>query len=198
MLSPLGCFTLNDARLAFPDFDRKRLTEWERKSYLTKVARGTYIFPDFLRSEHDRWLIANRLYEPSYISTYTALWTYSYIPEAVFVTTSVTTRKTWRVERGQFRLDYRSVPPSFYFGYELVERNGRRVRFAQKEKAILDLLYFERRFDDPLVQEGMRFNFTDMQRELDLDRLRTYASFSTNQRFHRRVRIFFDLMHEHA
>ncbi|MBX2971743.1 MAG: hypothetical protein KF797_01455 [Flavobacteriales bacterium] len=174
------------------------MTEWQHKGYLTKVARGTYIFSDFIRSEHDMWYIANRLYDPSYISLYSALWTYGYIPEAVFVTTSVTTRKTWRVERGRFRLDYRTVPPSFYFGYELVERNGRRVRFAHREKALLDLLYFERRFDDPLVQEGMRFNFTDMQREFDMDRLRTYMSFSTNKRFHRRVRIFLDLMKEHA
>src|SRR3989338_6658324 len=87
-------FNLQDIRKIEPGFDLRRLSEWQRKGYIQKLRRGYYIFSDIALNEEKLFLVANRLYGPSYVSLEMALSFYGLIPEGVYALTSITTRKT--------------------------------------------------------------------------------------------------------
>ncbi|GAH77038.1 unnamed protein product, partial [marine sediment metagenome] len=70
------------------------------------------------------WLAANLIYQPSYISLHTALSFYNLIPEAVYTTTSITTKKTnlFNTHIGNF--SYNTVKKAvFGFGHKLLDFN---------------------------------------------------------------------------
>src|SRR5579864_6761878 len=87
-------FSLKDIRKLDSSFYNRRLSEWRRKGYIKMVRRGYYIFSDLKLSEDVLFLIANRIYSPSYVSLESALSYYGLIPEGVLSITSVSTRKT--------------------------------------------------------------------------------------------------------
>lgn len=43
-------FSVSDLRGIEPRFDRRRLTEWQEKGYIKKLARGSYIFSEIGRA----------------------------------------------------------------------------------------------------------------------------------------------------
>src|SRR3989304_6360901 len=85
---------VREVRHIVSDFESRRFYEWQKKSYIKKLSRLFYIFSDRNINEAENNFIANKLLEPSYISLESALRYYNLIPEVVFLTTSVTTRKT--------------------------------------------------------------------------------------------------------
>ena len=87
-------FSLADIRQVEPGFYRRRLNEWQGKGYLKKVIKGYYIFSGMVLKESVLFEIANRIYNPSYISFEMALAYYGLIPESVYGITSASTRKT--------------------------------------------------------------------------------------------------------
>ena len=91
---PFKLFSLIDIKKVFPKFDSRRLVEWQQKGYIKKVINRWYIFADVPVDDHLRYWVANRIYQPSYISMETALSYYGLIPEAVYTTTAVSTLKT--------------------------------------------------------------------------------------------------------
>ena len=65
-------FSTSDIRVAFENFDRRRLSEWQKKGYIIKVIKGHYLFADVDIDETTLSAIANKIYRPSYISFETA------------------------------------------------------------------------------------------------------------------------------
>jgi predicted transcriptional regulator of viral defense system len=134
-------FSLREILREDPLFHRRRLTEWQQKGYIRKLIRGYYLFSGQPIEEGLLFEIANRLYAPSYVSLESALAYYGMIPESVYAMTSVTTRRTYRHSTpvGEFR--YTSARKDLFFGYTVVNQNGRPVKMASPEKALLDYLY---------------------------------------------------------
>lgn len=105
-----------------------QLNRWTKKGLLIRLRRGMYVF-----NAHDRRVaadvnyIANRLYEPSYVSLESALNFYGLIPESVKDITSVTTRKTntFCNEEGVF--SYSHVKPRAFRGFK--KMGGARAPF---------------------------------------------------------------------
>lgn len=140
--SSLGCFEINQVKLVQPDFDRTALNRWVAKGYLILLKNGIYAFRHWATQPNVNLIAANRIYRPSYISTYTALAHYGMIPEFVAQTTSVTTLKTaaFSNELGDF--SYRHIKPSLFFGYHIIASTAQRdILIATPEKALIDLLY---------------------------------------------------------
>jgi predicted transcriptional regulator of viral defense system len=149
-------FTIFSVREIFrvdPAFHRRRLNEWQDKGYIRKVVKGFYIFTDLALDEWALFEIANRIYKPSYISLETALAHYQLIPESVYGVTSVSTRRSYRFASAVADFRYRTVKPQLFFGYDLAAGNGKRVKIARPEKAILDFLYL-----NPRLQSGSDFD----------------------------------------
>ncbi len=104
-----------------------------------KLRNGLYA----LRAEPPSDLeMANRLYQPSYVSFEYALHHYHMIPEATYAITSATTRITTEFVVQGKSYEYSRLKTGAYRGYELVNMAGVRVLIAVPEKALADYLYF--------------------------------------------------------
>ena len=140
-------FTPRQAGLFYPGIHlksvRQNIFNWTRQGRLLKLRRDLYVVRS---SALDARYLANRIYEPSYISLEYALSRYGLIPEAAFGVTSVTVNKTARFETPVGLFSYRHLKRDYYFGYRL--ENG--VLIAEREKSLIDYFYFhleEVRFD---------------------------------------------------
>ena len=144
-LYPQGLFSLGQIHLFYPEFNTDNLVHWQKKGYITRLRREWYCFNEFLKVPEFNFLIANNIYSPSYISHQEALLFYGLIPEHIVDSTSITTKKTKAFTILGKSFKYYSIHPRFFFGYELKEMttNGfkRNFMIADREKAILDLLY---------------------------------------------------------
>ena len=74
-------FSIKDIEKVDLSFHKQRLSEWQKKSYVKKIRQGFYIFADLEINEKTLFTIANRIYEPSYISLEMALSIYGLIPK---------------------------------------------------------------------------------------------------------------------
>jgi len=75
------------------------LHRYTGRNLIIRIKRGLYALPDTQLSE---LFIANKLFEPSYISREFALSYHRIIPETVYEITSVTTKTTQRFENGSY------------------------------------------------------------------------------------------------
>lgn len=173
---PQKVFSTRDISKEWADFNFVNLVNWQDKGYLIKLRNTWYAFPEALTSEPDLFLAANLLRKPSYISLETALRYYNWIPESVFMVTSVTTAKPaeWRTPVGYF--SYRSVQPRFFFGYQPVKEKSAVFNIAEPEKTLLDLLYFRPDYSEEADFEGLRLNQEEIKAELNLARLHNYLA----------------------
>ena len=86
--------------------------------------------------------IANRLYEPSYISFEFALSHCHLIPEAAYAITSATTRPTRVLTSLGKTFEYHRLKKSAFTGYEPIKVDTETTLMAAPEKALVDTLYF--------------------------------------------------------
>jgi len=186
-MKPFICFSVNDARKHFPGFDRKRLSQWQKKGFIERVVREYYLFSEIEKQTMLWWYVANKIFEPSYISLQTALSFYGFIPEAVFQVTSITTKKTRRLENSHIRFIYRNIKSSNFFGYSLKEfREGHVIRIAEPEKALLDLLYLENKILLESDIETLRLNKISVIEKIDQTKMDKYALTMDNKEFLKR------------
>lgn len=115
------------------------LIRYAKRKLLQRVKRGLYASAGRLPS---KWMLANRLYQPSYISLESALSYYGLIPETVYSVTSVTTKSTRRFQALGTSYVYRSLKRAAFSGYRGIEIEGQPVLIAEREKALADYLYF--------------------------------------------------------
>jgi len=118
---------------------RKFLLNYTDREIFWQLKRGVYALRG--PSLHP-WMVANKLYAPSYISLDSALSHYGVIPETVYTVTSVTTRITREIEACETHFVYRTVQSKVYGGYRPLILDGQTVLVAELEKALADTLYF--------------------------------------------------------
>ena len=169
---------INDVYLLFPDFDSRRLCEWQEKGYITKIINGFYIFNDVVIDEYFLIRIANTIYSPSYLSFETALSHYGLIPEAVYQITSATTRKTKIFNTLQGSFGYRSISKNLFWGYTIDPENG--FIIATPEKAILDYLYLRKQFNENDLSEW-RLNIDEYKNILNEETIEKYLRLFNNK-----------------
>lgn len=174
-------FGLTDIRKNDFDFDLRRLNEWQKKNYIKKVRKGWYIFSDLDIGEAGLFLIANKIYAPSYVSLEMGLSQYNLIPETVYGITCVTSRKTisFKTQMGNF--SYKHIKPELMFGYELRQQGDCRYAVAEIEKAPLDYLYLHPDIKKDEDFKGMRFNYDEFREHADMEKWKKYlAAFGSN------------------
>ena len=104
-----------------------------------KLRNNYYMLKD---SHFPLYSIANKLYQPSYISLESALSHYGIIPEVVYAVTSVTTKPTREFKTPKSVFSYQRIKKSVFAGYSPVPIEGHIVLLAEPEKALADYLYF--------------------------------------------------------
>ena len=115
------------------------LHRYTKKGLISRLKRGIYVFPDMLPPD---LYIANRLYEPSYVSLEFALSYHRVIPETVYEITSVTTKATRRFSTLGKTYSYRRVKRTVFTGYFIQKQKRFSFIIADPEKAFVDTLYF--------------------------------------------------------
>jgi predicted transcriptional regulator of viral defense system len=155
----LPAFNLNDARKLDPGFHRQQLNYWLKQGTIKPLAGGYYILADRAMDEMLLFMIANKIYEPSYVSLESALAYYEIIPETVLGVTSVSSRKTRQYESAWGVFNYRSIKPQYMMGYQVLENSsGNKFKIAYLEKALLDYLYLNSEIQSPADFEELRWN----------------------------------------
>jgi predicted transcriptional regulator of viral defense system len=186
-LAGLPVFSLRDLRILEPGFRQQYLSLWHAGGKVTQVARGFYLFADEMVTESRLMAAANRIYCPSYISLQSALSIYGLIPETVTAITSVSTRKTRRIETPFGRLLFRTIKPAAYSGYSVSVADGFRFSIAHPEKALVDLLHLEPSIRTRADIEEMRIDAGVAAELLSRERLMGFAELFGSGMLVRRV-----------
>lgn len=156
-------FNLNDVRKLDPDFHRQQLNDWLERGFIKAIAGGYYALEERVINEQQLFMVANKVYEPSYVSLESALAFYQIIPETVLGVYCVSSRKTMQLTSNWGMLRYRSIKPLYMIGYEVIE-NGDLVKFsmAKVEKAVLDYLYLNPKINSVEDFKSLRWNKTQL------------------------------------
>lgn len=188
LIKDLPGFSLNDIRKVDPFFHKRQLMDWLRRGYIKSFAGEYYLLVEQQMDESLRFMLANRLYEPSYISLESALAFYQIIPESVLSVTSVSSRKSKQFESDWGALYYRSIKPTYMFGYEVIETApNRKYSIARLEKAVLDYLYLNAHIASIEDFEGLRWDKEALLPVVGGDRFRDYLSIFDKRALDRRV-----------
>src|SRR3989338_1332383 len=148
----LYIFTLKDIKNLFPQEKEKAIKNnfirWVAKGYCARLKKNLYEFTELgIDSTIPDLYVANRLYEPSYVSLETALSFYSIIPDIAAGVTSLTTQPTRLFKNRYGSFSYRTCTRRAFTGYMLMRYEGFKVNIADKEKALVDFFYYRlRRF----------------------------------------------------
>lgn len=189
-LAEFIAFNLTDIRKIDAGFDLRRLNEWQKKGYIKMIRRGHYVFSDLQINESVLFLMANKIYAPSYVSMGMALAYYHLIPEAVYGITSVSSRKTNHFVTSFGEFIYHNMKPQLLFGYRLVGYRNHNLKIAEPEKAILDYFYLNAHLNTNDDIAGLRINGAEFKAQTSIDKLEKYLAAFENERLEKRIRRF--------
>lgn len=156
---------------------RKFLERYTKKGAFVRAKRGLYLYG---YQPSQEFVLANKIYEPSYISLETALSYYGIIPEAVYTITSVTSRASQEFTVAGRLFRYQKIKQAAFTGYVPCRFGGQTGLIATPEKALVDYLYF--------VSLGKK-SLNDRLRltELKFATVKKYSQFFTHKGLRRKV-----------
>lgn len=190
-------FSLSDIKKLDEKVYHHRLIEWRKKGYVDRIANGLYKFSEVELNDQRLYYIANRMFDPSYVSLTTALSYYGFIPESVYRITSVTTRKTASFTSKYATFEYRMIKRNLMFGYILLGKNQIRIKMAEPEKAILDFFYLNSHIDSPDAISELRLNIERWNELIDRNKLLHYLHVFQNKRLSKRIHLLLNWI-DHA
>lgn len=186
--------SLSDIRGVFPNFDHRRLYEWQKRGYIKKVINNFYIFTDRQFGEADVNFIANKLCEPSYLSIEYALNYYSLIPETVFWRTSVTSRKTKKISGFLGNFSYQKIKSQLFFGYKLARINNTTFKIAEPEKALLDFLYLRNDVKTKADFYELRLNREVYKETVSQKKIKNYLKVFDSEKLSEKIKVLNNFM----
>lgn len=189
-LQSYSVFSLQEVRKVYATISYAQMSRWTQKGYIKMLKQGFYMWSDAQINDQTLLIAANSMYAPSYVSLESALRYYNLIPEAVFTTTSVTTKNTtsFVCEIGKF--SYQHLKPSLFWGYRLQEYNNQKILLAEPEKAVLDYLYLNSSLTTTADFMGLRINTDSFNECIDTKKFNTYLAAFNNKTLTRRTSIF--------
>lgn len=180
-------FSLLDLKKIESGFDRRRLVEWQKKGYIKKIIRNFYVFSDQETTEPALFVIANNIYQPSYVSFEMALAHYQLIPESVYGITSATTKKTTTLKTPLGDFIYRSLKLELFFGYTAIPFQDQRYLIAEPEKALLDFFYLNPTLLNDNDFAGLRINKDEFLAKINQEKLGKYLAVFGNRSLSQRM-----------
>ena len=180
-------FSLRDTEKLSGKVYYHRIAEWQKKGYIKRIANGIYMFASEPLDEMHLYYLANRIYEPSYISLESAFAHYGFIPEAVYRITSVCSKKTSQFQQDNIVFTYRSINPRLNFGYTLIKWKNVVIKIAEPEKAVIDYFYLNTELNTPDQIEGMRFNTIAIKEQIDWQKINKYLEIYDNKTLNKRI-----------
>ena len=137
---------------------------------IIRIKRGVYLFAnEFQKCGASNFEIARYLYMPSYISLESALSYYSLIPEAVYTTTSVTSKRACEFKTPLGLFSFSKLPlTSYQEGLVRVKTESTVFMIATPLKALLDKIYLDNRNYKSLaeLESDLRVEMDSLQNEI--------------------------------
>lgn len=157
----ISLFTLADFGRLFGLENRqtlyKKIQRLEKAGVIQKLIKGKYYY---CFNPGPVFRTANFLYSPSYISLESALSFYSIITGFPYQITSITTRKSKLVTADNREFQYSRITDKLFWGYEAKEN----FLIAEKEKALLDYIYFGSKGLRETIFDEMDFSQIDKKK----------------------------------
>lgn len=155
---------------------KKRISLLVKVGWLIRLKRGLYLVITDISTlgyaDVTDYAIAQAFNKDSYISFENALQYYGMFDQMLSNVESVTNKvaRKYRVQEKEFV--FSQIKQKLYFGFTIVEAQGRNVLMAEKEKALLDMLYFRSSsYNVDLVLEKLK----EYRGEIDFKKLKRYA-----------------------
>lgn len=198
-VKPMGIFSKGDLELLYPGLNERRLYEWQLKDYIIKLRNGWYCLPEFLKDNYSSWIIANTVHAPSYISLESALSFYGLIPEGVYMTTSLTTKRSTRLSMAGGSYLYSRIKNELFFAYGLIGSSyySRKIRMAEAEKALIDFFYLHPEYNTEQDIIQLRINSLSLNESINREKLGLYLTRFKNLSLEKRINTLLQL-HNHA
>lgn len=143
-----------------PEMLRVQVHRWLKEGDLIQLKRGLYLLNVPGAKRPPDFFLSNKIIFPSYVSMESALSYYNLIPEAVYSTVAITTKKTNSFKNTVGNFVYHHIKRELFMGYGRVEIENFQVYLASPEKSILDYLYLK--YIDIEELEGLRFQNLDI------------------------------------
>lgn len=155
---------------------RKRVAQMAQAGWLIRLKRGLYLVVTDISTlglaDVSNLVIAQTLNDQSYISFESALQYHGMFDQVLQRIDAVTIRATKTYKVQQTTYTFAKIKSELYFGFTQETINNHTVNIAEKEKAILDILYFRATdYAVSLVLEKLR----DYAEDLDFEKLKAYS-----------------------
>ena len=193
-LRNIGCLPFDKGWLQAVFPNNLHLTDKVRQLVATgqiiRLKRGLYVLSEELTQKPiNRFIVANHLYGPSYVSQQTALRHYGLIPETVYSVQSVTTKAARSFDTPVGMFFYTSAQPQWCpIGIQMHTETDLSYLIATPEKALMDVVQFtagiSMRYTKEVgewLEEDLRFDM-DLLSEINVDILKQLAPLSHKQR----------------
>jgi len=173
ILESIGNVPVTTSVLAslYPDIKNitPKLTHLERSGQLIHLKSGLYVAsPEASRVALSTELIANHIYAPSFVSQSTALRYYGLIPELVYLTQSVTIKRSRSFSTPIGKFDYTQVSrESFSVGIRCEQRENYSFLIATPERALCDLIASTPKLDLRYLCEAANYLEEDIRLDMD-------------------------------
>ncbi|MBN1961115.1 MAG: hypothetical protein JW841_09225 [Deltaproteobacteria bacterium] len=124
---------------------RLQLARWAKSGKVYQLRRGLYaLAPPYQKVKPHPFLVANRMQRASYVSGSSALAFFGLIPDTLYATFSVTTRRPEYHSTPLGNFAFQHIKPLYLRGYLVHELGcGQHAFIATPEKALLDLVYLQ-------------------------------------------------------
>lgn len=167
---------------ARPEVLKLQIFGWVKKGYIVRLKRGLYKLADV---DIPDFVIAHKLYEPSYVSLETALSIYNVIPEVTPAVCSVTSKVSRKFKVGGDIFLYKNLRQKAFTGYRLTRIGDFEYFLAEPEKALVDYLYLN------FVRKGvLKINFNQERfdkasiRRMSIKKISRYAGLINNKKLY--------------
>ena len=131
---------------------------------------------------------------PSYVSFEMALSYYHLIPESTYAITSVSSRRPCTYETTLATFLYRKTKPALFFGYELVESQGKRFKIASPEKAILDYFYINPHLNSPSDFNSLRIDVSSFEEWISEEKMYYFLKKFSQKKLSKRIHLFWNYL----
>lgn len=179
----------------FNGMDRRRLFEWQKRGLIVKVTNNFYVTAGKPLDSDGLKTLACGIYAPAYIGLASALSWHHFIPEAVFQTTAVTTRRNRLIRSSVGDFHYRSIKARLFFGMSVIDRGNDHFFISDPEKTLLDHFYFTPNSDKKETLAEMRLNVDEIRRVIDAKKLEGYLRLFASPKLARAVRYLREMAH---
>ncbi len=165
-------FATTDTR----DAMSRKITLLVKKGWLLRLKKGLYLVLTDISTlgtnDLSEYVLAQALHKDSYVSFENALQYHGLFDQMLSTVSSVTTTYVRKHTVQQTTYIFSRVKPNLYFGFTEEVIGSYRVSIAEKEKALLDMLYFKTSaYTVSIVIEKLR----EYTHRFDSEKLQQYA-----------------------